>query len=309
MNYRHLLQKYRDRFLYRKIEYNDNIRRSITFWSNKRGEDRIGIFVKGSCDLNTVFIAVPDIQNVINGYCCILKEGEVSCGRSDFILQCLKKDPPDSLLHDLEKRFNLSKEMFKTGILEKNILNKVNGRDMMFSKKVVLLSIMSDVVRDMYEHKETGFILDPGLWWLNNPMDTVLSKMEVAEWFRSNLKKRGKIDIQTFQNNYYALIKSIKEETGAHVIVFCGLTVDPGDRAYCYQFIESSPMLRNREFNLALVELSRQLDFSIIDVDRILKKIGINKQIEILHWPQECNIAIAQEIFRIMKEVGILRTF
>ncbi len=63
--------------------------------------------------------------------------------------------------------------------------------------------------------------------------------------------------------------------------------------------------MRWREFNIALMELSRKLDFTVVDMDRILKFAGIRTQVEFAHFLPRQNLFVAHEIFRILKERGV----
>lgn len=299
---------FRNQIFRKSIEQTNNIRRSVILWNNKKSKQRIGIFVKGSCDLNSIFLATPALQKLLKGYACIFMEGGgIVTGRSDFILQCLEENGSNSVIQEISNNLNVPRERFTTQILEKNVHENVNKHTHIFPKKVIILSMLGNIMRDMYRHKKTGFLVDPGVWWLNNPMNDVLSKMETAGWIRNNFEKTGKMDVPTFQSTFSTLVMRIKNETDAHLIVYNALTVDPGDRAHNYQFMNSAPTIRYREFNVALMELSKKLNFSIVDVDRILKKYGVKNQKEIMHWQPECAQIVGSESIRVMREIGIFQ--
>ena len=41
-------------------------------------ERRVGLYAKGSCDLNSIFACAPLIEEILGGTCCILKDGLVA---------------------------------------------------------------------------------------------------------------------------------------------------------------------------------------------------------------------------------------
>ena len=131
------------------------------------------------------------------------------------------------------------------------------------------MTIGRDYNRTVYRHREHGFLVDPGGWWLNQSMDSVLGDLATAKWFQQNFVSLGKMSVEDFGENFGKVIKLLKQKTNAHVLVFNHLTLEPGNLTHNYQLVKNSQTVRRMEFNLALVELSRQLDFSIIDMDRI----------------------------------------
>jgi hypothetical protein len=65
-------------------------------------------------------------------------------------------------------------------------------------------------------------------------------------------------------------------------------------------------MLRRRQFNLALVNLSKKLDFCIVDIDRILKRTGVQTQMDWAHPDPRVHLAVAQDAVRIITDLGVL---
>lgn len=281
----------------------------MLFWSGSRQEKRVGIYLKGSCDLTAFYYSHSQIQEFLKGgyRICILRESNIADSRSDIILQSLSELPRKWTEPVIEK-LKLLPDFFRPRLFEKTFTIPAMSGGEEFSKDVVILSIAPDVARVAYRHKEHGFLVDPGGWWFNRSMDTVLADLSVATWFRQNFESIGRIGVDEFQENFSRIIRLIKERTGAYILVFNIFTVDPGDLVHNYQFVKNSQSLRRREFNHALVELSRRLDFSIVDVDRITKMKGIGPQKDFGHLPVERFPAITEEAFRIMRDVGIFKS-
>ena len=260
----------------------------------------VGIYMKGSCDLPAVFACTPLIRPVLAGTCCTLRDGVVADGHSQLLLQSLRGLPPE-WLDPVRTHLKLSRQ-FDPGAFDPSFV--VPGFENLgeFPKSVVVLSILADVTRTLYRHREHGFVVDPGGWWLTQDMGNVLENLERAEWFRGNFEKVGKIEVEEFHQTLGEVVRSFQEKAGAHVLVFNALVVEPGARTHNYQFVKHSPGRRRREFNLALAELSAELGFSVVDVDRVLKRSGISTQVDFAHFPLEKVEEVAAEVFGILRE-------
>ncbi len=118
--------------------------------------------------------------------------------------------------------------------------------------------------------------------------------------------KVGRLAVEQFVANFTRVIQLVQRNTNARILVFNTLTVDPGSVTHNYQFVNNCHALRRREFQLALIELSRTLDFSIIDIDLILKRVGVRTQVDFGHPPPAFNALIAQEMVRLFRELGMV---
>jgi hypothetical protein len=175
-----------------------------------------------------------------------------------------------------------------------------------FPKTVVVLSMAADVVRTVYRHRESGLLVDPGGWWLEQSMDRVLANLSTVRWFRENFEKVGRLSIEESHANLGKVVSTLAAATGAHIIVFNTLTVEPGTSTHSYQLVENPMTVRLRRFNLSLVELSRTLGFSIIDIDRILKREGVREQVDFAHFTPERFRPIAVELHRVLVELDVI---
>jgi tetratricopeptide (TPR) repeat protein len=240
----------------------------------------------------------------LKGTCCILKEGQIEKSRSDILLQNLKDCPQDLLAPVLEK-FYLPGNFFDNQLFSPSfgVSNGSNFEE--FPKQVVILSIAPDVARVVYQHREHGFLIDPSGWWNNQRMDLMLRDLSSANWFRKHFVSLGRMTLETFIENFTQLINQIKQATNVHILVFNTLTIEPGNITHNYQFVKRPESLRRREFNLALVELSRKLNFWIVDIDKVLKQTRTKNMVDFAHFPVELYQPIGQEVFRILEELEI----
>ena len=276
------------------------------FWSGSHPENKIGIYIMGGCDLPSVFSCVPLIKPILKGTCCILKEGQIEKSRSDILLQNLKDCPQDLLAPVLEK-FYLPGNFFDNQLFSPSfgVSNGSNFEE--FPKQVVILSIAPDVARVVYQHREHGFLIDPSGWWNNQRMDLMLRDLSSANWFRKHFVSLGRMTLETFIENFTQLINQIKQATNVHILVFNTLTIEPGNITHNYQFVKRPESLRRREFNLALVELSRKLNFWIVDIDKVLKQTRTKNMVDFAHFPVQLYQPIGQEVFRILEELEIFQ--
>ena len=96
------------------------------------------------------------------------------------------------------------------------------GGQTTFPKTVVVLSILPDLTRTVYRHREAGFLVDPGPAWLNN-VKAALEDLSFVRWFNEAFERVGRISVEGFAQNYRRLIPLIRHETGAAVLVFNSL--------------------------------------------------------------------------------------
>jgi hypothetical protein len=281
---------------------------------SKKGDDpRVGIYMKGSCELPSMFRTLPKIRGKVNGDFAIYLHGGtmgISGSRPDVLLQSRQDISEDTIKQTFEGHYRFLENQLGFDYFKPVLFDPTFDLPMMrsvgkFPKSLVILSIGSTVARTAYKHRETGVIVDPGGFWLNQSMDSVLRNLEVATWFKKNFQSIGKLTTQTFYENFEKVIQQVKAETGAPIVVFNTLMVDPGTHIHNYQFARNPQTVRRRDFDLALRELSRRLDFSIMDIDRILKTVGIRNQVDFAHPPNESMEPIAEEAFRLMQELEI----
>jgi hypothetical protein len=275
------------------------------FWSRSPHRKRLGIYMIGSCDLPAVFTAVPAMHAALDGTCCVIREGTVADSRSDILLQTLQEWPQEWLAPAIEK-FGLSADYFRPRIFGESFMVPGLSGPEVFRKDVIILSIAADVTRTVYQHRTHGYRVDPGGWWLNQSMSMVLKDLSKTIWIKQNFENVGKLSLEDFVANFRRLVTQLRSRSNAHILVFNVPTIEPGSLIHNYQLLQHSHEIRRRTFNLALTDLSRELDFAVVDVDRTLKKAGLaDTQIDFAHYPLELYLPIAQETFRILKDLEV----
>lgn len=273
----------------------------LTFWGPELSLQPIGIYMDGSCDLDAVFASMPLIQRCWDGLCAIVHEGSVADVRSDILLQTLHRIP-DEIVRPTIDRLRLSADYFRPRLFAKTFtLPGPNGLQE-FPKTVVVISTGADLMRTVYRHKQHGFLVDPGGGWLNEPLAGFLNDLSSVIWFRQNFESLGTTSVEQFATNLSEIVTRLRRNVGCHVVVFNNVSLEPQGATHSYQFVKNPQLIRRVEFNIALVELSRRHDFSILDMDRIIKKFGAGGQLDRNHVHPILNPVIGQELVRILKD-------
>jgi hypothetical protein len=280
--------------------------------SKKESGPKVGVFMKGSCDLPSMFLLAPRVREEFKGQLAIFRQGiGVSDSRPDILLQSHKHIADEVI----DKTFagqgqffvkKLGPAYFRPALFHPTFeLPKLPSAGT-FSKNLVVLSVAASISRTGYRHRETGIVIDPGGFWLNQSMQTVLKDLQVATWFKESFENIGRLTAEEFFDVFGEVVRLVQAETGAAVLVYNTLLVDPGNSLHNYQFARNPQTIRRREFDLALRELAQKLDFHIMDIDRILKIAGTKEQVDFAHMPNERMLPIADEAYRIMQDLELL---
>lgn len=269
-------------------------------------EPRKGIILKGGCDLPSVFTAAPLLREGISGTIAIGRHlWGTGANRSDQILQALDGVNPDHVA-ETRQMLKMRDDYFTPTFFDSSFTVNQVPEAGEFPKDVVVMGIGADETRQMYRHKEHGFIIDPGGWWLNQDMGKVLKDLDTVDWFRSNFERVGRLSVDEFKANVTRLVGEIRSRIGSQLIFYNALALDPANPMHNYQLTKTGHAERRREFSIALAELSAELDFHIVDIDRILKNMGVQEQIDFSHFPVDRMGPIGEEVHRILKEIDFI---
>ncbi|HWC32181.1 MAG TPA: SGNH/GDSL hydrolase family protein [Actinomycetota bacterium] len=264
-----------------------------------------GIYLRGACDAPAMFTLAPLVIDELRGSLCVHMGGTgVSDARSDLLLQTFTGVSPE-FVEDVRSSFRLPGAYFEPTLFEPEFSVRGLPESERFPKTVVVLSVLPDLTRTMYRHRATGYLVDPGAGWLND-LAGALEDLSFVDWFRRNFESIGLMSADDFGESYRRLVPAIREATGAHVLVFNALEVEPSDATHDYSVRDFESATRRRRFNVALAELAEELGFRVIDVDRVLKEQGIERQVDFSHFPVERMRAVAVEARRILRDLGVL---
>jgi hypothetical protein len=225
-------------------------------------------------------------------------------GRSDQELQTLRPLPAE-LVQPVMEKFRLHEDYFRPTLFQKTFAVPGPDGPEEFPKRLLVLSGGADIGgRKLYRHRKHGYVVDPGGAWLRS-MNQTLEDLASVQWFRQEFEAIGLISVEEFANNFTRIIQTLRQEVGAPIMVVNIPTLEMERPTHNYQFEQNIDSMRRLEFNIALLELSRQLDFAVVDADRIVRRAGSRGQISIAHYTPKVNLLIAREMFRIMKGLNV----
>lgn len=164
---------------------------------------------------------------------------------------------------------------------------------------VVVLSLQSAATNALVRHKRDG--------WLLLPDEIEGWDAEPRAWLERECEYAGLADIDVVFERLRLLIPAIEERTGAQVLVYNLHPLTPGERTHCWIGAEDSITLRVQRFNLRLAQLSAELGFSIVDVDRVVSSAGADRlKVDLFHLNAEGWRLLAEEVVHILEERGCL---
>lgn len=261
----------------------------------------IGVYGYGGCDVWAIREMGPALRKLTGATGATYARGRAGFTRSDLILQAYDGVNPDHVA-EVTERLKLDPISFQPALFDQMFSVPEVPDAGEFPKDAVVLTMATDLVRTVYRHREHGFLVDPGGFWLANDIQDALDDLDTVKWFSANFKKVGKIDLESSVANTRRLVELVRAKTGAEVLVFNSLMVDPGRQVFDYKTSHNPHRTRRREFALALVELSREMDFSVIDVDRAIKGIGVSGLGDFVKFATPHMRAIAEEMVNVLRE-------
>ena len=136
-----------------------------------RGDDtKFGIFGFGGCDVWAIAESGAELRKATTASGATWAAGRAQFTRSDLILQAYDGIDPE-LTAEVSERLQLEKPMFKPVLFEPEFLVPGHERLGPYPKNVIVLTISTDLVRTMYRHREHGYLVDPGGFWLASARD------------------------------------------------------------------------------------------------------------------------------------------
>ncbi|HJU81950.1 MAG TPA: SGNH/GDSL hydrolase family protein [Acidimicrobiia bacterium] len=281
----------------------------VVLKSTKNPEQRAGIILRGGCDLPSVFLSATFIREDLKGTVAIYKDvfgGQAGASTTSQMLQTLDGIPREHL-EEGRRVLRLGPRTFEPHLFEPGEFTIQGFPEYgTFPKSVIVLSTGSDLSRTLHRHKEHGYLVDIGGWWLNESLEKAIHNKQALDWFKRNFESVGKIKVEDYYKNMEKMVTRLRERTGAHVVVLNSLVIDPLKPVHNYQLLNQAHSRRRRDFHLALVELSAKLNFHIVDVDRGLKRHGVREQVDFAHFPIEGMMPIAKQAYRIFKELEVV---
>jgi hypothetical protein len=266
---------------------------------------RRGVHLVGACDLPALLdldaSGLPDVEGTL---AVVRSSVRISGARSDVLLQTLD-DIPDAAIAEISEALEIDPEYFSPRPFVTSFT--VPGTDLEpFPTSVTVMSGAADVVRPTYRHKKYGLVVDPGGNWLESATISGPKQRAFRSYLNEHFDRIGKLSVAEHMANYRRLIPALREHTGGDVVVFNVLTVEPGDHTHNYQLRKRPEGARRRQFHIAQAELSAELGYFVVDIDRALKRARIAGQLDFAHFPREQYPSVASEACAALRHVGVL---
>lgn len=163
----------------------------------------------------------------------------------------------------------------------------------------VVLSIQADVVALPALHRASGrrFLLNGVRTWPD----------DVLAWRREAFSNVQPISPEQAMDDLAKVVERLRQSSDAPVLVANMSAAVPGETVHSYIGLPETLSHRIRRFNLALIEAAHELDFSIIDIDRIVAQGGAERlMIDPTHFTFEGCRRIALETARILEDCGVI---
>jgi hypothetical protein len=254
---------------------------------------RLTIFAKGNVDLrDTLHSKRIGGEIVWNGVNEVVRERHPdwrtrvrheTWTRSDATLAASGTVPPDLAARGLA---------FDSYPLESQFATQMNDE----ANDVVVLSLQPDVMNSLARRRGDGHLL----------LAEGVSRWSEADrrWLAEHYEPAGLLTPEQSMEHLRRVIERL-HETVAHVLVYTMSPIVPGERTHSHIGMDETLSWRIRRFNLALIDLSRQVEFSIVDVDTLLARHGADRlKVDAVHISAEGCRIVAEEVVAILGERG-----
>jgi hypothetical protein len=165
----------------------------------------------------------------------------------------------------------------------------------------IILSIQADIQAPSYRHRRDGYLFcgdDMARW------------PDVHKrWLAESFERLRTPDVAKTVDAFEQLHQRLRRHTDAPILVFNMSSAVPGEHIHCFQGLEGIFSTQIRRYNLALIELSESLGISVVDVDGILARAGAERlQVDVTHLTAEGHRLVAEEVVRVLADLGLLPT-
>ncbi len=257
---------------------------------------RLTIFAKGNLDVrDTLHSQRLGNQLAWNGINEILKARSPACRarvqhetwtRSDALLAANGTIPEELLARNLPLGSHSLASQFGTDLFKAD-------------PDVFILSIQPDVSFALLRHRRDGYLFEPDGWsaWEANDQ----------AWLRESFVGDGFLGHAESMATLTAIIARLRENSTAPILIYNMSSFVPGEQTHDHSGLDDLLSTRILRFNLALIELSQQTGISIIDVDRVLARAGVERmKYDATHLTAEGCAIVAKEVVRVLDDLGCL---
>ena len=256
---------------------------------------RLRIFAKGNLDvrdsLHSLRVGGELLWNGINEIVRVRHPGTVvqvlheTMTRSDALLEARGEVPADLAQRTLDLGAYPAAAQFSTALFEARA-------------DAIVLSIQPDVAMTLARHKRDGYLFHP--WdWASWPEDD-------RRWLRQNFHPVPLLDADASMRNLERVVARIRERSAVPIVLYNVSAIVPGDSTHAYQGLDETLATRIRRFDLAVIDLSRRIGLSVVDVDAIVARAGADRvKLDVFHLDAEGCRLVANQTVRVLEDLGV----
>ncbi len=162
----------------------------------------------------------------------------------------------------------------------------------------IILTIQPDMATQLLRHRTTGQFF--------YPYEMIAQEPEHRNWLAAHYEPAGLLAAEQSMANFEQIIGRIRSRTDAPILIYNVSAAIPGETVHCLQGLGETFTTRARRFTLGLAELSEKTGISIIDVDSLLARSGVDKmKLNALHITPEAHELVAREVVRVLDDLGL----
>jgi hypothetical protein len=163
----------------------------------------------------------------------------------------------------------------------------------------IIFSAQPDTTTTMWRHKKSGRLFYPN--------DLAALTPEARDWLAETYEQAGVLSAAQSMAHFEAIIARLRARTAAPILIYNVSATVPGETVHSLQGMGETFTTRIRRFNVMLAELSEKTGISIIDVDTVLARRGVDQmKLSALHLTAEGHRIVAAEVVRVLADLGVI---
>jgi hypothetical protein len=163
----------------------------------------------------------------------------------------------------------------------------------------IIFSAQPDTTTTMWRHKTSGRLF--------YPHDVAALAPAARAWLAAHYEQAGLLSAAQSMRFFGAIIERLRARTAAPILIYNVSATVPGETVHSLQGLGETFTTRIRRFNVMLAELSENTGISIIDVDSVLARRGMDQlKLSALHLTAEGHRIVAAEVVRVLADLGVL---
>ena len=163
----------------------------------------------------------------------------------------------------------------------------------------IIFSIQPDITNTLVKHRSEGFLL-----YAN---ESEQWSADDRRWLKTDYEPVGHLDVEESMANFTVMIEKIREQSEVPILIYNMSPIIPGETIHCHQGLGEAYSTRIRRFNLGLIELSEKTGVSLIDIDSLLARKGVDTlKLDTIHLTAPGYRFVAEEVVRVLEDAGVL---